>query len=226
MTPRQTATAAAVAILAAAVPAAAQSTDPRLREIAYDAHAVVTVPVKRGVVTHVVLDPDEAITDIGSGLGGDCAKPEAAWCIAAQSGGRNIFVKPKSAAQAPNNLAVVTDRRTHAFRFVVQADGDPAPSVFRLIVKAPRPQVVVAGPIRETPPPRLAPPMPLSPPAPPPEEVVAERLKAKPQMLNSNYTLAEGDVVTFRGDQRHGYHNPGPVLAVAYSVIAFAPVTS
>lgn len=31
-----------------------------------------------------------------------------------------------------------------------------------------------------------------------------------------------GDVVAFRGDQRHGYHNPGPVLAVAYSVVVTA----
>jgi XRE family transcriptional regulator, regulator of sulfur utilization len=34
--------------------------------------------------------------------------------------------------------------------------------------------------------------------------------------------LGPGDVVVFRGDQRHAYHNPGPGLAVAYSVIAFA----
>jgi len=32
--------------------------------------------------------------------------------------------------------------------------------------------------------------------------------------------------VTFRGDQRHSYHNPGTQAAVAYSVIAFAPVNS
>jgi hypothetical protein len=31
-------------------------------------------------------------------------------------------------------------------------------------------------------------------------------------------------VVVFRGDQRHGYRNPGSGLAVAYSVVAFAPV--
>ena len=36
------------------------------------------------------------------------------------------------------------------------------------------------------------------------------------------YTVAEGDVVTFRGDQRHGYHNPGTQTAIAYSVIAFS----
>lgn len=40
------------------------------------------------------------------------------------------------------------------------------------------------------------------------------------------FVLAPGDVVVFRGDQKHGYHNPGRVLAVAYSVITFAPVAS
>ena len=64
----------------------AHAADPRLREVTYDAGAVVTVLVKRGIVTHIVLDADEAITDVGSGLGGDCTKPDAVWCIAAQPG--------------------------------------------------------------------------------------------------------------------------------------------
>ena len=55
----------------------------------YDPRAVVTVPVKRGVVTLVVLDPDESITEVAAGLGGDCTKADAAWCVAAQPGGRN-----------------------------------------------------------------------------------------------------------------------------------------
>ena len=38
------------------------------------------------------------------------------------------------------------------------------------------------------------------------------------------WTLSAGDVVVFRGDQRHGYRNPGGSVAVAYSVVAFAPV--
>jgi transcriptional regulator with XRE-family HTH domain len=38
------------------------------------------------------------------------------------------------------------------------------------------------------------------------------------------FTLAEGDVVIFRGDQRHAYHNPGTTQTIAYSAIAFAPV--
>ena len=57
--------------------------------------------------------------------------------VAAQTGGRNLFVKAKSGADAPNNLAVVTDRRTHALRFVVLPDGDQQQPVYRLTVKAP-----------------------------------------------------------------------------------------
>lgn len=34
------------------------------------------------------------------------------------------------------------------------------------------------------------------------------------------FTLEEGDVVVFRGDQKHSYRNPGRVTAVAYSVVA------
>ena len=53
--------------------AAAQTADPRLREVTYDPSAVVDVPVRRGVVTHIVFDADEVITDVGTGLGGDCS---------------------------------------------------------------------------------------------------------------------------------------------------------
>jgi hypothetical protein len=72
--------------------------------VVYDPRAVVTVPVKRGVVTLVVLDADEAITEVAAGLGGDCTKADAAWCVAAQPGGRNLFVKAKSSASVANNL--------------------------------------------------------------------------------------------------------------------------
>lgn len=181
------------ATVAALAPTAAhaQSLDPRLREVLYDPQAVITVPVKRGVVTHVVLGADESITEVGAGLGGDCAKTDAVWCIAAQAGGRNVFVKPKSGATAPNNLAVVTDRRTHSFRFVVLPDGDARPPVFRLVVKPPA--TAAARPAPPTPlPPNalvLAPPTPAPP---PPEAVVAERLAAQPRVANSAYSIAEG----------------------------------
>jgi type IV secretion system protein VirB9 len=187
-------------------PATAAAADPRLREVIYDAQAVVTVPVQRGVVTLVVLDADESITDVAAGLGGDCSKADAAWCIAAQPGGRYVFVKPKSGAVAPNNLAVVTDKRTHSFRFEVLGDhvvqGNAKAPVYRLVVKAPAIRVAAS---------RLAatrghdvggaqvvlPLMPLSalpdsslPPS--PQDIVSERLQAKPQVLNAHYAIAEG----------------------------------
>ena len=37
------------------------------------------------------------------------------------------------------------------------------------------------------------------------------------------WRLAPGDTLVFRGDQRHGYRNPGRSTAVAISVVAFAP---
>ena len=181
-----------LAMLGAA--ARAQATDPRLREVVYDAQGVVTVPVRRGVVTHLVLASDEAITDVGAGLGGDCGKPDAAWCIAAQPGGHNIFVKPKSTASAPNNRAVVTDRRTHAVRFVVLADGDPKPPVYRLVVRAPAARAPAAA--ASAPVPALSPVATLlevPPPSAAPRELVAERLKASPSVLNTDYSVAEGD---------------------------------
>lgn len=184
-------------LLAGALSASAASAantsgaDPRLREVQYDPRAVVTVPVKRGVVTLVVLDADESITEVAAGLGGDCTKPDAAWCVAAQPGGRNLFVKAKSTAGAPNNLAVVTDRRTHSFRFVVLADNDSKAPVYRLVVKAPAPPVPSAGrlALRDTA--RLVA-LPAVPPPPSPQEVIAERLQAKPQLMNSHYSIAEG----------------------------------
>jgi type IV secretion system protein VirB9 len=174
-------------------PAQAEAPDPRLREVVYDPQAVVTVPVKRGVVTLVLLDADESIAEVAAGLGSDCAKPEATWCVAAQAGGRSLFVKPKTAAHGPsaaNNLAVVTDRRTHAFRFVVLPDQDPQPPVYRLVVRAPKAPVRVA---REAAPLAIAPltvaPLPA---LPTPRQQVEERLQARPEVRNAQYALAEG----------------------------------
>lgn len=176
--------------LCGAAPAAPEPADPRLREVVYDPRTVVTVPVKRGSVTLVVLAADEAITEVAAGLGSDCSKVDAAWCVAAQPGGRTLFVKAKSAANAANNVAVVTDRRAHAFRFVVLADGDPKPPVYRLSVKAPVPVAVVsARGINVAAAPVL---LPAPFPAPSPTRIVAERLLAKPPVLNTQYSVAEG----------------------------------
>ena len=39
-----------------------------------------------------------------------------------------------------------------------------------------------------------------------------------------SYRLEPGDVVVFRGDQRHSYHNRGTRSAVGYSVVVLKPV--
>ena len=188
---------AAATVLAAALQGThAQSPDPRLREVVYDPKAVVEVPVKRGVVTHILLGADEAIAEVGTGLGADCSKLDAVWCIAAQAGGRSIFVKPKSAAQAPNNLAVVTDKRTHSFRLVVLQDADPKPPLYRLVVRAPviRTAVAAAPAISVEPvePPVAAAPQVIEPS--PADLIAAGRLRAGPQVVNSSYSIAEGAV--------------------------------
>lgn len=164
--------------------------DARLREVVYDPGAVVTVPVARGVVTLVELDADEAITEVATGIGSDCTRADSAWCVSAQPGGRHLFVKPKTNAGAANNLAVVTDRRIHSFRFVVRSDADPLPPVYRLSVKAPpRPlRPAPAAPKDEV----AALALPAIPLPPPPEQLVFERLQSRPEVVNTEYTLAEG----------------------------------
>jgi XRE family transcriptional regulator, regulator of sulfur utilization len=42
-------------------------------------------------------------------------------------------------------------------------------------------------------------------------------------VAGETFTLAPGDVLVFRGDQRHSYHNPGDRPAVAYSAVLLAP---
>jgi type IV secretion system protein VirB9 len=183
--------AGAVTTLSQVAADAAELVDPRLLQVAYNPAGVLTVPVKRGIVTLVVLGHDEAITEVASGIGADCTRPEAAWCVAAQPGGRTIFVKPKTSASVGNNLAVVTDRRIHTFRFDLLADNDPRPPVYRLVVTVP----AVPRPVQHSAPSRLAlldvPMVPLPDPI-APEQVVAERLQAKPNMLNMQYSLAAG----------------------------------
>lgn len=207
MTPRRfgrvSASAMALLCLITSDPTAAQSTtaDPRLREVRYDPRAVVTVPTRRGEVTLIVLAADESITELAAGLGSDCARPEAAWCIAAQPGGRHVFAKPKSSAQAPNNLALVTDKRMHAIRLTVLPDGDPKPSVYRLTILPPAVRLPGQGPADALAPPGdpLVAALGGSPSLLPSLQagrnlgkVLQERLQSRPQVLNPRYSVAHG----------------------------------
>lgn len=45
------------------------------------------------------------------------------------------------------------------------------------------------------------------------------------RVAGERFLLAPGDVVVFRGDQPHGYRNPGDRPAIGYSVVLLAPPT-
>jgi transcriptional regulator with XRE-family HTH domain len=56
------------------------------------------------------------------------------------------------------------------------------------------------------------------------EYLTCERGRIELGAGGATFVLDPGDVVVFRGDQKHGYRNPGTVEAIAYSVVAFAPI--
>ncbi len=56
------------------------------------------------------------------------------------------------------------------------------------------------------------------------EYLTCERGRVVLVVAGQQWALEAGDVVVFRGNQKHQYFNPGATEAVAYSVIAFAPV--
>lgn len=43
-------------------------------------------------------------------------------------------------------------------------------------------------------------------------------------LSGERFTVGTGEVVVFRGDQRHGYYNPTAETAVGYSVVMLAPL--
>ena len=55
------------------------------------------------------------------------------------------------------------------------------------------------------------------------EYLACERGLVELYIAGERFLVEPGDVVVFRGDQRHAYHNPGKDEAIAYSAIAFAP---
>ena len=55
------------------------------------------------------------------------------------------------------------------------------------------------------------------------EYLTCERGMLRLTASGSSWELAPGDVVVFRGDQKHAYTNPGDDEAVAYSVVLLAP---
>ncbi len=55
------------------------------------------------------------------------------------------------------------------------------------------------------------------------EYLCCERGRIELSAGGAHWSLGEGDVVVFRGDQKHSYRNAGKRKAVAYSVVVLAP---
>ncbi len=55
------------------------------------------------------------------------------------------------------------------------------------------------------------------------EYLACERGRIELTAEGQTFALAPGDVVVFHGDQRHSYRNPGPDVAIGYSVVVMAP---
>jgi type IV secretion system protein VirB9 len=174
-----------LAVRAAPVPD--KVSDPRLIDVQYDGHAVITINVRRGVATEIDLEPTESIAFAATGYGSDCeAKDtESSWCIAAIPGEHVVFVKPRSNAAGDNNLQVVTrNGHSYSFVFALLASTDRREPVHRLAVHLPKPPppappAATTALLPQTAPPTAA-------------QLVADRLNAAPNVVNAAYSLAVG----------------------------------
>lgn len=127
----------------AAVPADASAqvplqspSDGRVRYMTFQADSSVVVRVRRGVVTRVVLEAGEAIKLAGTGFPSRCEAEADEWCIRAERGESQIWIKPRTGA-THNNLEVATDRRDYSLRLEVLPDapkgGEGFDEVHRII---------------------------------------------------------------------------------------------
>lgn len=92
-----------------------------MRYINYNQDQVVTLHVRRGAVTRVVLGEDEKIVVAAAGFIGDCTKAEGEWCIRADVGTNQVWIKPKDHA-THNNVEIRTDKRDYSFELKVLPD--------------------------------------------------------------------------------------------------------
>jgi type IV secretion system protein VirB9 len=123
------------------------SFDARVRYVDYRKDDVTVVNVRRGSVTRIVLADGEKIVAAATGFSADCTKDVAEWCIRADVGSNQIWVKPRDGATY-NNLELSTSKRDYSieFRLLMDLQGAPATSqavrlrdepMFRVIFRYP-----------------------------------------------------------------------------------------
>ena len=139
--------------IAADVPRASAQ-DTRIRVVRYQPQNVTKIFVQRGVVTRVVLEEGERIMTSVVGLSADCKAANDEWCISADSGGNQIFVRPRDAARK-NNIEIRTDKRDYSIEFDVLADQAPStgakasfiPAFYRVTFEYDKPVPVSVTPL-------------------------------------------------------------------------------
>ena len=97
--------------------------DARVRFVTYKKDDVTVVNVRRGAVTRIVLADDEKIVAAATGFTADCSKVELEWCVHADVGTNQIWIKPKDSA-THNNLELKSDKRDYSFEFRVLPDAE------------------------------------------------------------------------------------------------------
>lgn len=95
--------------------------DARVRYVTYKKDEVIEIHVRRGALTRIVLGTDEAILKSGTAFPADCEKAEFEWCVIADKGDNQVWVKPKDGA-THNNLELRTDKRDYSIEFMVLPD--------------------------------------------------------------------------------------------------------
>lgn len=124
--------------------------DPRVRYVTYKPDDVVAIPVRRGVVTRIILGADEKIVQSGTGFAANCANDALEWCVRADPGSSQIWVKARDNA-THNNLEVATDRgRDYSLSFRVLPDARTPGSdeVYRVIFQYVLPPPVMPASLR------------------------------------------------------------------------------
>jgi type IV secretion system protein VirB9 len=100
--------------------------DARVRYVDYRKDDVTVVYVRRGSVTRIVLADDERIAAAATGFLADCSKDSAEWCVRADVGSNQIWVKPRDGATY-NNLELNTSKHDYSFEFRMLSDVKGAP---------------------------------------------------------------------------------------------------
>lgn len=124
--------------------------DHRIRYVTYKPDDVVEVFVRRGVVTRLILEPEERITQSGTGFSAPCENDEFEWCIRAEKDTNQVWVKPRAGA-THNNLELATTRRDYSIRFNVLGDDQPKKEMYRVIFQYPVPKTPWPSALAEIP---------------------------------------------------------------------------